>query len=190
MVLTELTQNTHYDHSRMVASISGILAKHAGYSPTEAALIEQAALFHDVGKCDLNPYLLNKKGSLTEQEFALIKAHTQLGVNRIASALQVLSAAAVIAAQHHEHVDGRGGYMGLTGESIHPYAKLVAVADVYDALISPRAYKQAWDQNTVCTYLKDRAGMQFDMEIVAVLLAHIDEIMALYQQKGEAHETH
>lgn len=183
MNLMELNTLTHYDHSRMVSKISGLLAGYIGYSPTEATLIEQAALFHDVGKVDIDPAILNKPGALTEREFALVKAHTQLGVNRIASVLQMLSAAAVIAAQHHEHVDGKGGYMGLSGESIHPYARIAAVADVFDALISRRAYKQSWGQQEVCAYMQQQAGLQFDPESVAVLLAHVDEIMELYQSR-------
>ena len=81
--------------------------------------------------------------------------------------------------QHHERLDG-SGYLGLEGKDIHPYAKLVAVADVFDALISRRAYKAPWDVEALDAYLRGPAGTQFDREYVALLLGSMARVMALY----------
>jgi putative nucleotidyltransferase with HDIG domain len=176
----ELVKLTHFDHSQKVSEISGLLAGYAGYPADTADLIRQAALYHDVGKAEIPASILNKPGKLTEQEFETVKAHTQLGTQKIAAALEVLSAAALIASQHHEKLSGKG-YMGLCGEEIHPYARIVAVADVFDALISKRAYKDAWGVEDVLRYMQDQSGIHFDMTIVWLLLRHIPEIMALYK---------
>lgn len=181
MNLTELTASTNYDHSRNVSIISGVLAKHIGYVAEEIAIIEEAALYHDIGKQEIPASILRKPGALTPQEFEIIKTHTRIGCDRIAEALRLLSAAATVAAEHHEKLDG-SGYMGLSGAEIHPYAKLVAVADVFDALLSRRAYKPAWEPGEVLQYMHGQAGTHFDREIVAVLLAHADEIMRIYGQ--------
>ena len=179
MNLQALIDSTNYEHSRKVSEISGLLAKYAGYSCVEAMVISQAALYHDIGKCDISPEILNKPGALTAQEYNIVKCHTQLGRDRIQEALRVLTAASEIAESHHERSDGTG-YHGLAAEEIHPYARLVAVADVYDALISKRSYKNALNISEALSYLKDRSGVQFDKDIVTALLAHIDEIVALY----------
>jgi HD-GYP domain-containing protein (c-di-GMP phosphodiesterase class II) len=163
----------------MVSEISRLLALRTGYASNEAEVISQAALFHDIGKGDIPPGILTKSGPLTDAEYAVVKTHTQAGCRQIADALRILSAASVVANQHHERLDG-SGYLGLAAGQIDPYAKLVAVADVFDALVSRRSYKRPWSQQEVCGYLRDRAGTQFDGEIVAVLLACIDEIVALY----------
>ncbi|GHU80103.1 hypothetical protein FACS1894191_4530 [Clostridia bacterium] len=180
MDLDALIGSVNFAHSKKVSEISGILAKHAGYSVEETDLIRQAALFHDLGKADVPKEILNKPGALTEQEFNIIKTHTQLGSRRIEETLRVLSAACVIAREHHEKWSGQNGYIGLAGENIHPYARLVACADVFDALISRRSYKAGWDKNEVCGYLSSQSGIQFDVRMIGLLLEHTDEIMTLY----------
>lgn len=179
MILDTLIESARHEHSRKVSIISGMLAGYAGYSTDEAALIEQAALFHDAGKTDIPPEILNKPGVLTTQEFSVIKTHARKGGNRIKEALRVLAAARLIAENHHEKLDGTG-YHGLTTTGIHPYARLVAVADVLDALLSKRAYKDSWGMDETLGYIKSGAGTHFDVDIVTALLVHSDEIMSLY----------
>lgn len=166
-------------HSQRVSAISGRLAGYAGYSPKEVKLIEQAALYHDIGKRDVPPEILNKPGTLTAGEFEIVKAHTRLGYERITDAMRSLSAAVVVCKEHHERADG-SGYLGLSGDSIHPYARLVAVADVFDALLSRRPYKEAWEKDKALDYFKCQPAAGFDARIVGALLAHADEILALY----------
>jgi len=177
----DLVQYTKYEHSRYVSRISGLLAHYAGYDKRETEIVEQAALYHDIGKCDIPAALLNKQGALTPQEYAVVKEHTRLGSEKIANALQVLTAAYIMAGQHHERIDGNG-YIGLTGNSIHPLARLVAVADVFDALLAQRSYKDAWDKTRVLNYMEGNSGTHFDADIVSILLTHADEFMALYHK--------
>lgn len=151
-----------------------------GYSRGEAEIIGEAALYHDIGKCFIPPELLDRPGALTQQEFEIVKGHTRLGSEKLQEAQRVLSAAYRIAKYHHERWDG-SGYLGLTGRNIDPYARLAAVADVYDALASKRAYKDALKAQEVLGYLKKYSGIQFDKDVVSALLAHAGEIAALYR---------
>lgn len=180
MTLENLETLTHYEHSRKVSQISGMLAKHAGFSPSEADIIEQAAAFHDVGKSCVPQSILRKNGALTPEEYELVKTHTSLGVRQINNALRMLKTADVIAAFHHERPDGKGYPYGLCGSEIPPSARIVAIADVYDALSSKRCYKNAWRLEDVCGYMRQNAGTQFDREYVELLLDLIDTVAALY----------
>lgn len=179
MNLTALMNSTHFTHSQQVARISSLLAQLAGFSSEETEIIRQAALFHDIGKDAIPHTILNKPGKLTPEEFHIVQTHTTIGQERLAREAQALSAATVVAQQHHERLDG-SGYMGLDGKSIHPYARLVAVADVFDALISRRAYKDSWSLDKVSAYLRELSGIQFDCRFTALLLENLDQVMALY----------
>jgi HD-GYP domain-containing protein (c-di-GMP phosphodiesterase class II) len=159
------------------------MANRAGYSPDEAAVIEQAALYHDIGKSDIPGRVLNKPGPLTEYEFSLIKTHTSLGYSKILNSIRVLTVAAAVCLDHHERPDG-SGYNGRSGTDVHPYTRLVAVADVFDALYSKRAYKEAWDINHIRDYFKAQSGTQFDKDSVNLLFAGLDEILLLYREKN------
>ena len=175
-----------YSHSEQVAKISVILARHAGYSDDEISIIEQAALFHDVGKASIPKNILNAPRALTVEEFEIVKKHTNIGCDMIMEAAQALYTAAIVAKQHHEWIhDGSKGYIGLEGEEIHPLARIISVADVYDALLSKRPYKPAFDLKSTCEYMQNQSGKQFDAEIVKLLLLHIDEISILYQIESE-----
>lgn len=178
MDLISLEHATHYKHSQMVSQISGILARNAGYTGLDEKVIRQSALLHDIGKVCIPPSILNKPAALTAQEYSIVKTHTALGQQQISEAIQILVIAAIVA-QHHEHFDG-GGYMGLKGDQIHPFARIVSASDVCDALLSKRAYKDAWSQERVRDYFKEQAGKQFGQEVVELLLRSYDEILALY----------
>ncbi len=177
----EITQLTHFDHSQKVSAISGLLAGYAGCHPETVELIRQAALYHDVGKSDISPAIINKPGRLTAQEFEIVKTHTRLGARKISDALRILRTAKMIAEQHHEKMCGLGYPRGLSGDAIHPYSRIVAVADVYDALASKRSYKALWNVGEILRYMESESGSHFDSAIIRLLLMHIDEITALYQ---------
>ncbi len=179
MDMTALMNSTHFAHSQQVSKISGLLAQLAGYPPEEVDVICQAALFHDIGKNSIPHTILNKPGRLTQEEFHIIQTHTTIGQEQLTQEIQSLNAAVIVAQQHHERLDG-SGYMGLDENNIHPYAKLVAVADVFDALISRRAYKDSWGLERTRAYLHELAGVQFDGQITALLLDNVDQVMALY----------
>lgn len=151
-----------------------------GYPTAEAEVVKEAALFHDIGKCGIPPEILGKRGPLTSGEYEIVKTHAALGSERISEALRVLSAAEIVSKSHHERLNG-SGYYGLAGGGIHPYARLVAVADVYDALITKRVYKRAWGENEVLEYFTSLSGIEFDPEIVSALFACTQEIAGLYK---------
>lgn len=179
MDLITLEKTPHFEHSRKVSQISGLLAKAAGYGPEQVHIIEQAALFHDVGKSYIPAEILFKPGKLTESEFAIVKQHTVLGHQQIKDTLRVLAIADAMANYHHEKYDGTG-YHGLSGEGIPLDARLVAVADVFDALFSKRVYKDAWSVDDVLKYMEENAGTQFDKDFIKLLLLQISEILELY----------
>ena len=180
MDLHTLIKLTDYEHSRKVSQISALLAEIMGYSRTEVEIIKEAALYHDIGKIDIAPEILNKPGALTSQEFDIVKKHTQLGCEKIKDAICGLIVAYWAAKNHHERLDG-SGYQGLTADEIHPFIRLISAVDVLDALVSRRAYKQCWGMNDALAYLQKQAGVLFDKEVVSALMAHSDDVEALYR---------
>lgn len=183
MKLESLLESTHFDHSRQVSRISAVLAVSAGYTPEETALIEQAALYHDVGKTDIPQQVLNKPGALTTEEFELVKTHTLLGYKKILDTINILSVAADVCRDHHERPDGTG-YAGIAARDIHPYTRLISVADVFDALYSKRAYKEAWELPKIQSFFLSQSGTQFDAETVKLLLSVIGKVLQLYQTEN------
>jgi putative two-component system response regulator len=171
-------------HSKNVARISGMLAERAGYGPAEVSVISQAAALHDIGKIAIPRSILDKPAALTPEEYTIIKRHTVVGFKQITDSIRILMAAAVICKEHHEWPgDATRGYIGLKGEEIHPYARIVALADVYDALAEIRPYrKEPWSAGGIRGYFEDQAGKQFDSFLVREFLGMTDEISKLYGQ--------
>gem|GEM_PF-1199053 len=182
--LEQLIANTNYDHSRYVAKISRIIAMKAGYSIAEAEIIEQAGLLHDVGKSSISPHILNKPGILTAVEYETVKKHTESGYQQIMDVIKTLTIAASVVKEHHERLDG-SGYMSLSNGNISPYSRLIAVADVFDALISKRVYKESWNINSVIQYLTAHDNY-FDHIIVICLVSVINELISLYKTYSDS----
>jgi len=180
MDLDSLIKHTCFGHSRQVSKISALLAESSGFSPDDTSVIEQAALYHDIGKSDIPEQILNKPGALTPDEFEVVKTHTVNGYNKITNTISVLNVAAEVCRDHHERLDGTG-YGGIAGPGIHPFVKLISVADVFDALYSKRSYKAAWGVPEILVYFKEQSGTQFDSEVVLLLSSVIDRILPLYQ---------
>ena len=183
MDLNILVQSTCFAHSRQVSKISALLAEHAGYAPNETSLIGQAALYHDIGKTEIPASILNKPGALTSEEFALVKTHTTLGFDKINETIDVLTIAADVCRDHHERPDG-AGYGGISESRIHPYTKLITVADVFDALYSKRAYKEPWGIEQIRSFFHEQSGTQFDAGIVLLLFSILDEVLTLYHAEN------
>ncbi|MGD9663031.1 MAG: HD-GYP domain-containing protein [Porticoccaceae bacterium] len=177
-----LVDNTNFEHSRTVSQISRMMASRAGFSGSECQVIAQAALCHDVGKAAIPAAILNKPSSLTSEEYEVVKTHTEAGYAQITETIQTLSIAAIIARQHHEHENGNG-YNHLAGADIHPYAKLVAVADVFDALYSRRSYKEPWSVGSIRDYFNQQAGQQFDKATVSLLFSILSDVLFLYESQ-------
>lgn len=146
-----------YSHSLQVGMLSYYIAKWLDYSDEEAYLVSKAGYLSDIGKCKLPPHIVNKPGKLTVEEFAEIKKHPQYSYNIIMESTRD-ELTARIALEHHERNDGSGYPKGLSSEEIHPYAKIVAVADVYTAMISNRVYQS---KQTLLTVLKELNSLSF-----------------------------
>lgn len=167
-------------HSCSVAKLSRILAE-AGGLGSNAAQIEACALLHDIGKQDVPPDILNKPGKLTATEFEVVKQHARLGAERIHNVILLLETAKQIARLHHEKWNG-SGYEGLKGEEIPVYARIVGVADVADALMSRRPYKEPWTLTETLEYMLSESGKHFDPQWIAALLRCEDELKKLYER--------
>ena len=138
------------------------------------------ALLHDVGKVGIADAILKKPGKLDDAEFAEMKRHTQIGADLFAGIRTDFDeGAAEVALCHHEKWNGTGYPQGLAGEAIPLFARIVAVADVFDALSSKRAYKDAWPREKIAALFLDEAGKHFDPELAAMLVAHQPEAEAI-----------
>ena len=171
------------NHVRRVALYSEVLAKHYGLSAKEISLLKEASPMHDIGKVAIPDSILNKKGMLSDGERELMKTHTTLGYDMLKhSKRELLQVAAVVSYEHHERYDGLGYPNALKGEDINIYARITAVADVFDALGSDRCYKQAWsDEKINELFLKER-GKQFDPRLIDIFFENIEEFYSIREQ--------
>lgn len=184
--ITETRSRETGHHVKRVAEYSRLLAIKFGLTEQEAEVIRLASPMHDVGKVGIPDAILNKPGSLTKEEFDVMKTHSNLGYEMLKhSNKQVLNAAAIIAQQHHERYDGTGYPHGLSGEEIHIYGRITALADVFDALCSDRVYKKAWELERVLDLLKSERGHHFDPIIVDLFLEHLDEFLFIKEMYKE-----
>ena len=159
-------------HTRRVGASAAGIAVSLGLDAEQVSLMREAAPLHDVGKLAISDTILLKRGGLTAQEYDVMKTHAALGARVLSgSHAPVLVMAAVIAASHHEHWDGTGYPLGLAGEAIPLVGRIVAVADVFDALTQERPYKPAWPLDKARAEMQRSAGRQFDPRVVAAFLA-------------------
>jgi len=133
---------------------------------------------HDVGKMGIPEAILHKKGPLTEEEFEVMKTHTSLAHEYLKVPIRkIMHAADAIAYEHHEKWNGKGYPRGLKGEEIHIYARIVAIADVFDALTHKRVYKDAWSIEDAVQYIIEHSGTQFDPFLIEIFKDHVDEFI-------------
>ena len=143
----------------------------------EVRLIELAAPLHDMGKIAIPDSVLLKPGPLDDGEIGTMRRHPHIGHKLLSgSQNRFIQIGAVIALRHHERYDGSGYPDGLVGEQIPIEARIVAVADVLDALLSPRPYKQSWTLDAALEYLREQSGRLFDPKCVDVLLRNRDKL--------------
>ena len=161
-------------HSGRVAEYSREIAKRYGYSPERQEEIYMMGLLHDVGKIGVPDAVINKPGKLNDEEFALIKAHPVRGA-RILQNIEEMPKLATGAGWHHERFDGRGYPDGLAGEEIPEEARIIAVADAYDAMTSNRSYRGVIPQDVVKSELEKGSGTQFDPRFAKIMLEIINE---------------
>lgn len=183
-MLTELMEASSDEtgkHIRRLSEISAVLAKHhPALTPDDEQTILHAAPMHDIGKMLIPHNILHKPQQLTDEEFELMKTHTSQAYNLLKNnPRKLMKASAIIANQHHEKWDGSGYPQQLQGNDIHIYGRIVAIADVYDALTHKRCYKDAWTSEEAFQYIKDKKGTHFDPELVDIFEANFDEIKAI-----------
>lgn len=177
------------NHVKRVAAYSELLGLKAGLSLEEVSLLRLASPMHDIGKVAIPDHILNKPGKHTEEEFAIMKTHAQLGYEMLKhSNREILKAAAVVANEHHEKFDGSGYPRGIEGEDIHIYGRITAIADVFDALGSDRVYKRAWEDEKIFELLRDQSGKHFDPKLVAIFFENFDEVNAIRQNYRDIEE--
>jgi len=163
----EYRDDETHEHAHRVGRTAALLAERLGLGPGLSALIRRAAPLHDVGKIGITDAVFRKPGRLSEEETAIMRQHVQVGSSILAdSSSAVLRLAEEIARTHHERWDGTGYPNGLQGEEIPVSGRLVAVADVFDALTHERPYKQAWPLDDAVAEILAGAGGHFDPAVV------------------------
>ncbi len=162
-------------HTKRVGRIAGEVGKRLGMPSEDVQLLRSAAQLHDIGKIGIPDSILFKAGKLTDQEWGIMKSHTTLGAKMLESGKsRLLQMAEEIALTHHERFDGSGYPVGLTGAKIPLTGRVVAVVDMYDALLSERPYKGAWSRMDALFEIKRVAGTHFDPAVVRVFLDVIE----------------
>ncbi|MDH3348302.1 MAG: DUF3369 domain-containing protein [Desulfobulbaceae bacterium] len=165
-------------HVKRVSEYSVLFGEKYGLRPVQLEILRLAAPMHDVGKVAIPDDILNNPGQLSVDDFETMKNHAEIGhVLLGTSSRKIMRAAAIIAMQHHERYDGTGYPKGLQGEEIHIFARITAVADVFDALCSDRVYRKAYNMSKIMDYFKGERGKHFDPELVRIFLDNINEFI-------------
>ena len=163
------------NHVKRVAEYSYILALKSGLSEEESELIKMASPMHDIGKVAIPDAILNKPGKLTFEEFEIMKEHAKLGYEMLqGSDREIIKAAAIVAHEHHEKYNGTGYPNKKSGEEIHIYGRITAIADVFDALGSDRVYKKGWELEKILGLLREESGVHFDPKLIDVFFDNLD----------------
>ena len=156
-------------HSMRVSKISLLISEELKMTDEDSRILEYAALFHDIGKIGIPDDILNKKGKLTDHEYTLIKNHPEIGVSILGGIAFLLNALPVIK-HHHERFDGKGYPSGLKSEEIPLCARIIAIADTYDAMTSDRPYRRGFNHDTAVQEILENKGAQFDGMLVDVFM--------------------
>ena len=178
-LVNALEANDRYTkgHSERVRILATELGRHMGLDYKEIEVLEHAAILHDIGKIGIDSSILNKEGSLTSTEYSLVKAHPLIG-EEILGPVDTLDAVRTTVIQHHERYDGRGYPYGLAGEEISLKARILAVVDTFDAMLTDRPYRRALPYPKVISELREGAGTQFDPFVV-------ESFIEMLYKKGE-----
>lgn len=162
-----------FHHAVNVAILAGIVGLAKGYNQSQLVDLGVGALLFDIGMTQLPKELWGKRTELNDEERMRIRYHTEDGFNLLRSQHDISLLSAHCALQHHERWDGSGYPRGLAGKEIHEYAQIVAIADVYDALISPRPFRPSYSPNEATEFLFAAGNRYFDLELVKLFLKHV-----------------
>jgi len=178
-------------HIIRMSRTSALLAHSLGWDAEACALMLNASPMHDIGKIGIPDHILRKPGKLTPDEWAIMQTHAAIGAELLDDDdSDLLLLAREIALSHHEKWDGSGYPNGLSGTSIPQSGRIVAVADVFDALSAARPYKKAWPVEASLTWICDRAGRSFDPEVVEHFRRNLPAILAIREQHREKNSQH
>lgn len=176
IALSQLCSVLHHDygtftHSANVSFFAVMLAKELGYQRSEQHEVAVGALLHDLGKLAIDPKIINKPGPLNLREMSQMKRHPILGLERLGSQPGVTFSQLMMAYQHHERINGSGYPCGIPDRYIHPFAKLCAIVDVFEALTSVRPYRKPMGTREATDFLVSRRGTEFDSDMLDAWLA-------------------
>jgi putative two-component system response regulator len=165
------------EHTKRVGYVTGLVAAALGLSAEEVELVERAATLHDIGKIGVSDTILLKPGPLTPEEFDVMRKHTIIGAGILSgSNVPVLQTAGDIAISHHERWDGSGYPEGRKGERIPLVGRIVAIADLFDALTHERPYKKAWTRADALAEIQSQSGRQLDPGVVAAFMHVLNRV--------------
>jgi putative nucleotidyltransferase with HDIG domain len=163
-----------FSHVTNVAGYAVVLAERLGIcDPSELDQIAVGAMLHDIGKRHVPNSILTKPASLTPEERQVMRSHPQRGYEELCHRDNVTQAQLMMVYQHHEHVDGTGYPVRITGEEMHPWARLLAVVDVFDAITGKRPYRRPMTRSQAAKFISNRKGTQFDEEMATCWIAAI-----------------
>jgi putative two-component system response regulator len=175
-------------HVIRMSNYSMLLGKAAGMPDSDAELLLHAAPMHDIGKIGIPDSILLNPGKLSKEEWVVMRRHPEIGAEIIGKhKSRLLEWARIIALTHHEKWDGTGYPKGLAGKDIPLIGRVVAVADVFDALTTERPYKKAWPVQEALDYLNDQRGRHFDLELVELFMSILPQVFEVKEKWAESH---
>ena len=174
-----------YQHSFRVALFTEVIAQHMNLAPEVQHRLHIAAHLHDIGKIGIPDAILNNPGRLTKEEFAQIRQHPAIG-DQIIGKVRILRSVSDIVRHHHERIDGGGYPDGLAGEQISLGARIVAVADAFDAMMNTRTYREALGLSETLREMRRCSGSQFDSNVVRALLQLVESTAGASLQSDQA----
>ncbi len=175
------------NHLARISRYTYLLACKAGRSSDEAEILKLASPMHDIGKIGIPESILNKPGELTLEESEIFKTHPKIGYDILKKSNRpILKTAAIIAYQHHERWDGSGFPRGLKREDIHPYARITAIVDAFDTLVTTKRHKHtSWSSDKIIKEFKMEKGKRFDPKLTDIFLENIKEFFAILEAYPE-----
>ena len=183
----EYRDNETGNHVIRMSHFCRLIAEVVGLGSANIEILFNAAPMHDVGKIGIPDHILLKPGPLTSEEWEIMKSHAQIGADIIGEhSDEMLQAAQMIAQCHHEKWDGSGYPRGLTGEEIPLMARIVALADVFDALTSERPYKKAWDIDRAVAHIESQAGLHFDPQLMAPFRQALPQMLEIREEFADS----
>jgi len=176
------------NHVKRVAEYTYLLAKFYGLPEKECDMLKQASPMHDIGKVAIPDAVLNKPGRFNDEERAIMDTHAQLGYDMLKSSKRsLMKMAATVAYEHHEKWNGTGYPNKTSGEDIHIYGRITALADVFDALGSARVYKPAWDDERIFKMFKEERGEHFDPKLIDIFFDKLDQFLEIRDNMKDQH---